>query len=118
MAAICPHAEGSEKVINAAATATVARDRSGARVRAMPRMASPTTATAATFSPCNQPLPSASPRLESPYAKATSAIAEGSVKAVQAASAPGYPARSKPMAIPTWLEAGPGRNWQSATRSA
>ena len=62
--AICPHAEGSEKVINAAATATVARDRSGARLRAMPRMASATTATAG-------PPVRATSRRRSPRAKAT-----------------------------------------------
>ena len=28
------------------------------------------------------------------------------------------PARVRPMAKPTWLDAGPGRNWASATRSA
>ncbi len=28
------------------------------------------------------------------------------------------PARNSPIAKPTWLLAGPGRNWQSATRSA
>ena len=44
-------------------------------------------------------------------------MAEGRVKAVQAASAPRKPARDRPMAKPTWLEAGPGRNWQSATSS-
>ena len=45
-------------------------------------------------------------------------IAEGKVKPVQAAKAPAYPARESPMAMPTWLDAGPGRNWQSATMSA
>ena len=45
-------------------------------------------------------------------------IADGVVKPVQAASAPRYPALDSPMAMPTWLDEGPGRNWQSATRSA
>jgi len=36
----------------------------------------------------------------------------------KAASAPRAPARRSPSAKPTWLEAGPGRNWQSATGSA
>ncbi len=45
-------------------------------------------------------------------------MAEGIVKPNQAASAPGRPARKMPMLIPTWLDAGPGRNWQSATMSA
>ena len=52
-----------------------------------------------------------------PNAKAISASAEGSVKPVQAASAPSQPARCMPSAMPTWLLAGPGRNWHSATRS-
>ena len=44
--------------------------------------------------------------------------AEGSVNAAQAARPPRYPARMRPIAKPVWLLAGPGRNWQSATRSA
>lgn len=38
------------------------------------------------------------------------AIAEGKVKPAQAARAPEYPDRDNPMAIPTWLLAGPGKN--------
>jgi len=41
----------------------------------------------------------------------TRAIADGRVKPSQAANAPRYPARERPMARPTWLLAGPGRNW-------
>ena len=41
-----------------------------------------------------------------------------SVNPSHAASPPGSPARRMPRAIPTWLLAGPGRNWHSATRSA
>ena len=52
-----------------------------------------------------------------PYATSVMTIADGSVKPAQAASAPKYPARMRPMANPIWLLAGPGRNWQSATRS-
>ena len=44
--------------------------------------------------------------------------ADGPEKPSQAANAPGRPARSMPIVIPTWLDAGPGRNWQSATMSA
>ena len=40
------------------------------------------------------------------------------MKPTHAAAAPGIPARAIPIAIPTWLDAGPGGNWQSATRSA
>ena len=45
----------------AANAAIVARFRSGVSVRIMPSTATATTATAATFSPCSQPLPAASP---------------------------------------------------------
>ena len=60
--------------------------------------------------PCKPPAPYANER--------SSAIAEGRVKPAQAASAAGTARRAcRPMAKPTWLEAGPGRNWQSASRS-
>jgi hypothetical protein len=36
----------------------------------------------------------------------------------QAHQVPRHPARRRPSASPTWLLAGPGKNWQSATRSA
>ena len=45
-------------------------------------------------------------------------IADGKVKPAHAASAPEYPPRDRPSAMPTWLLAGPGKNWQSATQSA
>ena len=47
----------------------------------------------------------------------TIAAAEGSVKPIHASSPPNHPARMVPIAMPTWLLAGPGRNWHSATRS-
>jgi hypothetical protein len=47
-----------------------------------------TTATAATLSPCSQPLSSALPSEVTPWPNSTSAIADGSVKPVQAASPP------------------------------
>lgn len=97
--------------------ATVARSRSGASERAMPQTALATTATAATFSPWSQPA-SATPSRWRPNANATRAMAEGSVNPSQAAMAPGSPARKIPIATPTWLLVGPGKNWQSATRSA
>ena len=50
--------------------------------------------------------------------RGNSAIAEGSVNASHAANAPGNPAFARPMPMPTLLLAGPGVNWQSATRSA
>jgi len=46
------------------------------------------------------------------------AMAEGKVKPIQAASNPGRPACIWPNAIATWLEAGPGRNWQKPTMAA
>ncbi len=46
------------------------------------------------------------------------AAAEGKVKPAQAAMPPKYPARMSPIAEPVWLEAGPGTNCESATRSA
>ena len=43
---------------------------------------------------------------------------DGSVKPSQARRAPGSPPFNRPNAIPTWPLAGPGKNWQSVTRSA
>src|SRR5205823_3970111 len=76
-----------------------------------------TTATATSLSPSSQPA-APTPDARTPYAKAISATADGSVNPSHAATPPASPARSMPSAIPTWLDAGPGRNWQSATRSA
>src|SRR5262249_44306424 len=59
IAPICPHDDGTPSAMMAAATASVARGRSGASVRAMPSTAWATTATAATLRPCNQPEPAA-----------------------------------------------------------
>ena len=44
-------------------------------------------------------------------------IAEGMVKPSHAITPPSFPARSVPIAIPSWLLAGPGSNWHKATRS-
>lgn len=57
--------------------------------------------------------------IEAVSAKMNSSMAEGRVKAVQAARPPASPLpRSTPSAKPTWLEAGPGMNCDRATRSA
>jgi hypothetical protein len=40
------------------------------------------------------------------------------VKPKNAANAPDAPARISPMLKPSWLLAGPGRNWQSASSRA
>ena len=54
-----------------------------------------------------------------PMAKANMTTADGMVKANQAARPPNSPLpRRMPREKPTWLEAGPGKNWQSATKSA
>ena len=75
-------------------------------------------ATAATFSPCSAPAAAGPCQCDTPSANSTSAIADGKVKPAQAASAPRHPARCNPSAKPTWLLAGPGSSWHSATRSA
>jgi hypothetical protein len=51
-------------------------------------------------------------------AKANISRADGRVKPIQAAKAPGQPARRRPIKTLTWLLAGPGTIWQSATRPA
>ena len=117
MAASCPGAEGKARVISAAAQAMPARIRSGQSVRPMPHTACAMTATAATFRPWITAEPDNQPKCASPRANSISAMAEGSVNASQAASMPAQPARFSPIAMPTWLLAGPGRNWHSATRS-
>ncbi len=58
---IWPNDDGIARTKAAAATASVARSRSGASVRIIVSTALATTATAATFKPCSQPLPSALP---------------------------------------------------------
>ena len=54
----------------------------------MPHTAWATIATATSFSPCSRPAPSVPLSAPAAYANATSAIADGSVKPVHAASAP------------------------------
>ena len=66
IAPICPHDDGAPSAMMAATTASVARARSGASVRAMPSTACATTATAATLRPCSQPEPAASPSAPMP----------------------------------------------------
>ncbi len=66
IAPICPHDDGAPSAMMAAATASVARARSGASVRAMPSTACATTATAATLRPCSQPEPAALPSAPTP----------------------------------------------------
>ena len=104
-------------VSSAARMASAARGRSGHNDLAIPQTACATMATATTLSPCTQP-DWASPWYSAmPKANRISAIADGKVNPAQAASSPSQPARPNPSAIPTWLLAGPGRNWHRATRS-
>ena len=44
-------------------------------------------------------------------------MAEGVVNPIQAAKAPENPPRINPILNPTWLDDGPGKNWQSAISS-
>ncbi len=114
----CPTAVGHASVTIEASTAIVARSRSGQSERAMPQTAWATTATATTLSPCSQPASAALANAPMPNANAMSARADGMVKPNQAAKPPRRRARAIPIAMPTWLLAGPGRNWQRATTSA
>jgi hypothetical protein len=88
IAATCPGAPGTASTRTAAATASVARSRSGASERIIPRTACATTATAATFKPRSHPEPPGSPSEATPLAKSMIAMADGSVKPTQAATAP------------------------------
>jgi hypothetical protein len=118
MAPTCPIADGSASVASAARIAMPARVRSGHSDFAMPQTACATIATATTFRPCTAPEAASDSYRAMPWANRISATADGSVKPSHAHSEPAHPARSMPSAMPTWLLAGPGRNWQSATRSA
>lgn len=118
MTATCAAGPGTSSTTTAAAAAMVARRRSGVSERAMPSTACATTAAAAACSPSSHPAPARSGVPETSRANATSSTADGRVNPHHAARSPGSPARCSPSAIPTWLDAGPGRNWHSATRSA
>ncbi len=85
----------------------------------MPQIACATTATATSFRPWSTPSAKGPVNAVAPSAKAKRMIADGMVKANHAASPPSRPLpRRMPSVKPTWLEAGPGKNWQSATMSA
>jgi hypothetical protein len=118
IAATCPIEPATKITIRTAARAMLARSRSGARLRAIPQTACATTATATTLRPWISPPPTGPSKAEAPKANKTRSRAEGRVNAAHAANAPRGPPRNRPSANPTWLLAGPGRNWQSATRSA
>jgi len=84
----------------------------------MPQTAWATTATATTFKPWSQPGLTYAPKVFNPRPKRVMASAEGNAKPSQATIPPTRPARALPSAMTTWLLAGPGRNWLSATISA
>jgi hypothetical protein len=81
----------------------------------MPSTPCSTTATAASFSPCSSAAPQAPSSARLASAKANISSAEGSMNPTNAASPPNHPARSSPIENPSWLLAGPGRNWHSAS---
>ena len=115
MAANCPTTPGCHRVSAQAAAISAARPGVAHRLRAMPHTAWATTI----FRPRTRPASNQPPAAdENPSPSRARASAEGSVKPSHAASAPPQPARISPSARPTWLLAGPGRNWHSATRSA
>ena len=116
MIATCENGVAQASATAAATTARARRGQSGASAPAITQTACATTATAATFRPWTQPAPDRSvDAANSP--SAVSATADGSVNPSQAATPPAIPARRVPMAMPSWLLAGPGRIWDSVTRS-
>ncbi len=117
MIATCEKGVAQANATAAATSATIRRGQSGARLRPIAQTACATTASAASLRPWTHPASLRSVcAAKSP--NMVIKIADGNVKPIQAASPPGMPARRVPIAIPSWLLAGPGRDWQSATRSA
>ncbi|TDV34023.1 hypothetical protein C7405_10940 [Paraburkholderia caballeronis] len=84
----------------------------------MSQTACATTATATSFSPWITPAPTVPPSRGASAANAIISRNDGSVNPSHAASPPRQPARTRPIENPSWLLAGPGRNWHSASRSA
>ena len=109
--------KGTASATIAAVTTMIERATSGASVRHMTSTAWATTATAASLSPRTQPASVRSADSVS-SANATRMIADGRVNPSQPTMPPSRPARSVPIAIPSWLLAGPGSAWLSASRSA
>jgi hypothetical protein len=116
----CTVVPGQASASSAADSASARRGQSGHKERHIDQTACATIATVTIFRPwtteSSTRLPS--PAHASPCANSTSSMADGSVKPSQAANAPAHPARPSPSAKPTWLLAGPGRNWHNATSSA
>jgi hypothetical protein len=111
---------GTTSATAAAAAASSSRGASGVSRRAIATTACATTATAAAFSPATAPATgpacgTAAPATSTPMRPISTAL--GSVNPTHAATAPGQPARSRPMAIDSWLLPGPGSAWHRATSS-
>jgi hypothetical protein len=85
-------------------------------VRRIASTASSTTGTATSSRPCTHPAPATSVEPIT-SANAVMSTADGSVKPSHAAIAPGTPARCAPIAIPSWLDIGPGSRFVTATSS-
>ena len=100
---------GAARTTSAATMAIVARARSGARLRAMPQTACATTATATTFSPCSQPAVRVANAC-TPIANSDQRNRRGQREAEPGRQPAGSPARRIPIAMPTWLLAGPGQH--------
>ena len=86
-------------------------------VRAICHNAQAMIATAASFRPCTSESGSPLSKRLVPTPRPIISTADGVVKPSQAARPPGMRPRSIPMAKPTWLDMGPGRNWHNAIRS-
>ncbi len=113
--------DGAIRTTGVAAAAIRSRGRSGVRRRAIRYTAWATMATAATSSPWMAPAigPVSGTRASAATRPSMVMIsALGRVNPSHAAAAPAQPARSRPTAIVSWLLAGPGSVWHSATRSA
>ena len=117
MAATCMPGQGASSSTPATAIAIARRVASGHSALLIVHTACATTATANTLRPISQPEFAVTPNCSRPRANAVISKAEGSVNPSQAISAPRRPARWNPRAMPTWLLAGPGRNWHKETSS-
>src|SRR5699024_7065894 len=109
---------GNHKIKQVVINMIMMRCRSGHKLFAIPQIACATIATATIFSPCTMPSEINVLSEVIPNANKINAIADGIVNPNQAANAPKYLAFDNPSAIPTWLLAGPGKNWHNATKSA
>ncbi len=105
---------------SATAAATTARSRlgqSGVSVRAINQTAWATTATAASFRPWTQPA-AGEVRPYGEQAERRQGDGRRQGEPDPRGDPPAIPARRVPIAIPSWLLAGPGIDWQRVTRSA